>query len=106
MEEHPHIIERVHIYIQTNSLCKDRDECGRKIKPSWHMNSWSHNTDGSPANVFIPIFAKRIWLNNNVGMLLHYGLNFESFFWAWELILDKTSGTIVFLAKFNTEMRG
>ena len=26
MEEHPHIIERVHLYIQPNSLCKDREE--------------------------------------------------------------------------------
>ena len=26
MEEHPHIIERVHLYIHPNSLCKDRNE--------------------------------------------------------------------------------
>ena len=26
MEEHPHIIERVHLYIQPNSLCIDRNE--------------------------------------------------------------------------------
>ena len=76
------------------------------------LNTWSHNTDGSPANVFIPIFAQRIRLNievdslNNVGMLLHFSLNFESFFWAWELIIDKTSGTIVFLAKFYMGLDG
>ena len=40
---------------------------------------------GEPANVFSPIFAQRVWLNmevdspNRVGMLFHYGLNFESF---------------------------
>ena len=26
MEEHPRIIERVHLYNQPNSLCKNRDE--------------------------------------------------------------------------------
>ena len=26
MEEHPHIIERFHLYIQPSSPCKDRDE--------------------------------------------------------------------------------
>ena len=39
---------------------------------------------------------------HSVGMLFHYDLNFESFFWAWELILDETSGTIDLPAKFYT----
>ena len=74
MEEHPHIIERVHLYLQPKSLCTDRAEnisraamnVGEKLNL---LDTWS-----------------RIWLNievdslNYVGMLLHYGLNFESFF--------------------------
>ena len=93
MEEHPHIIEKVQVYIQPNSLCKDRAEyisraamnVGEKLNL---LDTWSHNTDDSPANVLISICALRVWLNievnslNNVRMLLHYGLNFESFIWA------------------------
>ena len=43
---------------------------------------------------------------NIVGMRLHYSLNFESLFWAWELILDKTIGTIVFFEKFDLGISG
>ena len=35
--------------------------------------------------------------------LLHYGLNLESFYWAWESILQKITSAIVFLAKFTWE---
>ena len=57
-----HIIEKVHIYIQPNSLCKDRDEYISRAVMNVNeklnlLDTWSYNTDGSLANVFIYIFA-------------------------------------------------
>ena len=59
----------------------------------------------------LPIFAWRVCFDvevdsqDSVGYPLHYGLNLRAFFWVWELISKKTSGTIVFLANFYMRIK-
>ena len=55
----------------------------------------------------LPNFAQKVCLDKqldsqgSVGYPLHYGLNLDRFFWALELISEKTSGTLCFSQHFT-----
>ena len=88
MEEHPHTIERVHLHIQSKSLCKERAQYIGRVAMivGEKLYTWTHHMGGNSADVLSLFFAQKVCVNmevdslNSVGMLFHNALNFESLF--------------------------